>query len=141
MSSSVPPPVGPGDAPIGPSGTRDPQARGVLKWGLLGCAVLSVVAIVGMVLFLRKAPQIVETLLGATEAQVVAAIEPEVPAADREAFRTEYAAFVATARSGKAKPDAIQGLQTRIVEALKDGRVNGEELRGLTDHLRSMPKP
>jgi uncharacterized protein HemY len=94
-----------------------------------------------MVLFLRKAPQLVETLLGATEAQVVAAIVAEVPAQDREAFRLEYAAFVATAKSGKAKPDAIQDLQKKIVEALKDERVDAKELRGLTDHLRSMPKP
>jgi hypothetical protein len=141
MSSSAPPPAGPGAGPLGPSAKKDPQARGVLKWGLLGCAVLSVVALVGMVLFLRKAPQLVESLLGATEAQVVAAIVAEVPSQDREAFRTEYAAFVATAKSGSANPKAIQGLKKKIVEALKDERVDVEELRGLTDHLRSMPKP
>ena len=141
MSSSAPPPIVPGAPSNAPAEAKDPQSRGCMKWGLVGCAGLSVVAIVGMVLFLRRAPQLMEKLLGATEAQVVAAMEAEVPAAEREAFRTEYAAFVVTARSGKAKPDAIQGLQTKIVEALKDGRVNAEELRGLTEHLRSMPKP
>jgi hypothetical protein len=111
-----------------------------MKWGLVGCAGLSVVAIIGMVLFLRKAPQIMETLLGATESQVVAAIEADVPAAEREAFRLEYAAFVATAKAGKAQPESIQAFQKKIVEALKDNRVDGEELRGLTAHLRSMPR-
>ena len=140
MSSSAPSPTAPGASPTGPPEAADPQGRGCMKWGLLGCAVLSVVAIVGMVLFLRKAPQLVETLLGATEAQVVAAIEAGVPAAEREAFKTEYAAFVATAKAGKARPEEIQALQKKIVEALKDDRVNAEELRALTEHLRSMPK-
>jgi hypothetical protein len=140
MSSAAPPPVVPGDGPIGPSGAKDPASRGCLRWGLVGCAGLSVIAIVGMVLFMRRAPQLMETLLGATEAQVVAALEAEVPAAEREAFRMEYAAFVATAKAGRAKPDEIQALQAKIVGALKDSRVTAEELRGITDHLRSMPK-
>lgn len=140
MSSATPPPIGPGGTPDAAPGAPDAPARGILKWGLLGCAGLSVLAIVGMVLFLRKAPQLMETLLGATESQVVAALEAKVPAAEREAFRTEYAAFVATAKAGKAKPDEIQGLQKKIVAALDDGKVTGEELKGLTEHLRSMPK-
>jgi hypothetical protein len=140
MSSAAPPPVVPGEGLLGPSGTKDPESRGCMKWGLLGCAVLSLVAIAGMVLFLRRAPQLMETLLGATEAQVVAAIAPEVPAGERDAFRTEYAAFVAAAKAGKAKPDGIQAIQKRIVEALQDNRVNAEELRAITDALRAMPK-
>lgn len=130
----------PGGAPFPPPAAADAPARGCMRWGLVGCAVLSVVAIAGMVLFLRKAPRIMEQLLGATEAQVVAAIEREVPEAEREAFRREYAAFVETAKAGKAKPDEIQKLQTRIVAALKDERVSAEELKGLTEQLRSMPK-
>ncbi|HPA51876.1 MAG TPA: hypothetical protein PLP50_09755 [Thermoanaerobaculia bacterium] len=139
MSSTPPPPISPG----GPPATRDekdPRPGGVLKWGLVGCAGLSVLLIVGMVLFLRKAPQLMESLLGATESQVVSAIAADVPAAEREAFRTEYAAFVETAKAGKAKPDDIQGLQKKIVAALEDRTVSGEELKGLTEHLRSMPK-
>jgi dsDNA-specific endonuclease/ATPase MutS2 len=111
-----------------------------MKWGLVGCAVLSLVAIAGIVLFLRRAPQLMESLLGATEAQVVSAIAPEVPAADREEFRREYAAFVTAAKAGKAKPNGIQAIQKKIVEALQDGRVTAEELRAITDALRAMPK-
>ncbi len=139
MSSTPPPPISPG----GPDAIReekDARPAGVLKWGLVGCAGLSVLLIIGMVLFLRKAPQLMESLLGATESQVVAAIAAEVPAADREAFRTEYAAFVETAKAGKAKPDDIQALQKKIVAALEDRTVSREELKGLTEHLRSMPK-
>ena len=139
MSSTPPPPISPG----GPATTReekDARPGGVLKWGLVGCAGLSVLLIVGMVLFLRKAPQLMESLLGATESQVVGAIAADVPAADREAFRTEYAAFVEAAKAGKAKPDEIQGLQKKIVASLEDRSVTGAELKGLTDHLRSMPK-
>jgi hypothetical protein len=111
-----------------------------MRWGLAGCAVLSVVAIVGMVLFMRKAPELMETLLGATEAQVVSAIAPEVSAEERESFRKEYAAFVVASKEGKARPEAIQRLQRGILDALKDGRVDEEELRGLTEQLRAMPK-
>ena len=139
MSSAVPPPFVPGDG-AGHPGAKDPESRGCMKWGLVGCAALSVLAIVGMVLFMRKAPQLMETLLGATEAQVVAAIVQEVPEADRQAFRTEYAAFVATAKAGAARPDEIQAVQKKIVEALKDNRVDAEELRGITEKLRAVKK-
>jgi chorismate mutase len=63
-----------------------------------------------------------------------------VPAADRDAFRGEYAAFVAAAKAGKAKPEGIHAVQKKIVEALQDNRVNAEELRAITDALRAMPK-
>ena len=139
MSSTPPPPISPG-GPAAYREEKDARPGGVLKWGLVGCAGLSVLLIVGLVLFMRKAPQLMESLLGATENQVVAAIAADVPAAEREAFRTEYAAFVETAKAGKAKPDDIQGLQKKIVAALEDRTVTGEELKGLTEHLRSMPK-
>ena len=48
MSSTPPPPISPG----GPATTReekDARPGGVLKWGLVGCAGLSVLLIVGMV--------------------------------------------------------------------------------------------
>lgn len=140
MSSAAPPPIVPGAGFPGLSAEKDPESRGCMKWGLVGCAILSLVAIAGLVLFLRRAPQLMETLLGATEAQVAAAIEPGVPPGEREAFRTEYAAFVAVAKAGKAKPEGIHAIQKKIVEALQDGRVNAEELRAITDALRALPK-
>ena len=137
MSSASPVVPGSG-AP--PAGARDAASHGCMRWGLVGCAGLSVLAIVGMVLFMRKAPQLMETLLTATEAQVVAAIAQEVPEADRRAFRTEYAAFVATAKGGRAKPEQIQAVQQEIVGALKDNRVDAAELRAITERLRAVPK-
>lgn len=140
MSSTAPDPIVPGRGPATTPGGDDAPVRGCMKWGLAGCAVLSVVAIVGIVLFMRKAPQLMETLLGATEAQVVSAIASEVSAEEKEAFRREYAAFVVAAREGRARPESIQRLQKGILDALKDGRVDAEELRGLTEQLRAMPK-
>ena len=138
--SSAPPPTGPG-AGVDSAGGKDAASGGCLRWGLFGCAGLSILAIVGMVLFMRKAPQLMETLLSATEAQVVAAIAQEVPEEDRTAFRKEYAAFVATAKAGKAKPEQIQRIQQGIVEALKDARVDAAELGAITERLRAVPKP
>jgi len=140
MSNAATPPVFPGDVSLALQKAKDAESRGCMKWGLVGCAVLSLVAIAGLVLFLRRAPQLMETLLGATEAQVVAAIVPEVPVEERESFRREYAAFVAAAKAGKAKPEAIHAIQRKIVEALRDNRVDAEELRAITDALRAMPK-
>ena len=140
MSSSPPPPISPGDALVPGGGEKDSRPGGVLKWGLVGCAGLSVLLIIGMVLFLRKAPELMESLLAATEGQVVAAIAADVPPAEREAFRTEYAAFVAAAKSGKARPEHIQGLQKKVLASLEDRTVTGEELKGLTEHLRSVPR-
>lgn len=140
MSSAAPPPVFPGDGSLQHSLAKDVESRGCMKWGLVGCALLSLVAIAGLVLFLRRAPQLMETLLGATEAQVVAAIAPEVTAGEREAFRTEYAAFVAVAKAGKVKPEGIQAIQKKIVAAQADNSVNAEELRAITDALRAVPK-
>lgn len=140
MRAAVPDPMAPGPPSAALPGPGDAPARGCMRWGLVGCAVLAVVAVLGLVLFMRKAPQLMESLLGATEAQVVSAIAPEVPAEERDAFRTEYAAFVAAAKEGRARPDAIQKLQQGILAAMKDGRVDEEELRGLTEQLRAMPK-
>lgn len=139
MSSAASPLPAPGDGPGSRLG-RDTATGGCMRWGLVGCAGLSVLAIVGMVLFMRKAPQLMESLLGATEAQVVAAIAGEVPEADRQAFRSEYAAFVATAKAGDAKPEQIQAVQREIVGALKDNRVDAAELRAITERLRAVPK-
>ena len=139
-SPDAPPPIGPSSPLPVPEAVPDARTGGCMRWGLLGCALLSVLAIVGTVLFLRKAPQIMERLLGATEAQVVAAIEPDVPVVDREAFRAEYAAFVATAKAGKARPEGIQELQRKIASALEDRKVTAEELKALTEQLRSLPK-
>ena len=140
MSSVAPPPIAPGEGLFPPSGTKDPESRGCMKWGLVGCAILSLVAVAGIVLFLRRAPQLMETLLGATQTQVVSAIAPEVPVADRDAFQREYAAFVAAAKAGKAKPEGIHAVQKKIVGALEDGSVNAEELQAITEALRAMPK-
>ena len=89
MSSEAPRRDAAVDGPAGPPAARDAGTRGCLRWGLVGCAVLSVLVLVGLVFFLRKAPQLMESLLGATEAQVLAAVESEVPAPEREAFRLE----------------------------------------------------
>lgn len=140
MSFTASDPIAPGPPSPATPGAGDAPARGCMRWGLVGCAVLALVAVVGLVLFLRKAPELMESLLGATESQVVSAIAPEVPAEEREAFRKEFAVFVEAAKGGKARPEAIQRLQQGILEALKDGRVDGDELRGLTEQLRAMPK-
>ena len=39
-----------------------------------------------------------------------------------------------------ARPEAIQGLQAKIVAALKDDRVTAEELRAINEELRAIPK-
>lgn len=128
----------PPDAPP-PAAARPapPPPSGCLRWGLVGCLFLSILAIVGMVLFLRKAPELIDRLLAGPATRVLEAAEPGVPAAEKEAYRTASELFVAGAKSGKVTPDAIRDVQRRTLEALGDGKVTREELQGLTAALRS----
>jgi hypothetical protein len=132
----APPPL-PGPAVGAAAPVRDPAISGCLKWGLVGCSALAVVLIVGLILFLRKAPELMDRLLGAAGDQVVAAAAPEVTAQQKEDFHAAFREFVEGAKAQRVKPEQIRGLQSQIVEALRDGKITPEELKSLTEALRS----
>jgi hypothetical protein len=108
------------------------RERGCAKWGLFGCAGISVVLIAGLVLFMRKAPEILDRVFAGTAEQVVVTATPDVTPEEKEAFRKAYASFAAKAREGRVQVDGIQTVQQRVLEALADGKVTAPEIRELT---------
>ncbi len=110
----------------------DTRRSGVLKWGLVGCALLSAVLIVALVVVGMRARSILGWALAKVEGQVTAACAPEVSDADKEAFRQAFGRFVESAKEGKTTPEEIRAFQKKTLEALSDGRVTRDELVALT---------
>ncbi len=104
----------------------------VLRWGLVGCTLVSAVLIVSLVVLGMKARSILVWALARVEDQVMAGSAPEVTPAERQAFRDSYAGFVDRAKSGKMPPEEIRAFQKRVMEVMADGKITPEELRVLT---------
>jgi hypothetical protein len=104
---------------------------GVLKWGLVGCTLVSAVLIVALVVLGMKARSILSWALARVEEQVLTGSSPEVTPEDRQAFRDAYAGFVERSRTGKVSPEEIRAFQKKVVEAMADGKITPEEIRSL----------
>ena len=131
-----PPPLQPSAAGFPPPG--EPKSRsGCLKWGLVGCAALSVLLIVGLVFVGYKAKGLLGWALGKIETQVVASCDAEVTDAEKEAFRKAFASFAAGAQKGTTSAERVQGFQKKAMAALGDGTVSPAELKELTAAVSS----
>ena len=133
----IPPPSAPAaDVPA----ARSPIAAapsGCFRWGLVGCLFLSVLAIVGLVLFMRRAPELLDKLLTGPAERVLSSTGPEVPPQMKDAYRKASERFVEGAKAGRVRSDAISGVQRKTLEALSDSRVSAEEIRDLTAALEA----
>lgn len=139
MSDTPAPPPGATPFPPGfPTASQKAEASraGCLKWGLVGCAALSVVLIVGLVFLGTRARSLMDWAMGKLSDQVLALATSEVSSADREAFRAAYSDFTEKAKTGKVEPQKIRELQSKVTAAVGDGRVTPEELRDLTAFVR-----
>ncbi len=114
---------------------------GLLKWGLVGCGVLSAVLIVGLVLVGMKARTMMQWALGKMEEQTLQSCTPDVTQAEREAFKAAYAGFVARASQGKVPVEKMTAFRTKIMAAIRDGKVTPDELRDLTLSVGENPPP
>ncbi len=132
--------IAPPPAPSFPEETRGKAAPGALKWGLVGCAGLSLVLIVGLVLLGTKARDILGSLMGQMESQIVSVCTPEVTPAEKEAFRASWRDFTARAKSGKVDRQALSAFREKTTAALADGKVTPEEIRELTEIARQGAK-
>lgn len=131
--------IAPPPAPSFPPETRGGAAP-ALKWGLVGCAGLSLVLIVGLVLLGTKARDILGSLMGQMESQIVSVCAPEVTPAEKEAFRASWRDFTARAKSGKVDRQALAAFREKTTAALADGKVTPEEIRELTKIARQGAK-
>ncbi len=137
MNDAVPPPPPPPTAPgFPPEGAAPARRSGCLKWGLIGCAGLSVLLVVGLVVLGYKARGLLGWALSTMERQVVASCEAGVTAEEKKAFEDAVRALSEEARTGKVNPERIQAFQRRATGALSDGKVSPEEIRELTAAAR-----
>ena len=131
MSVEPVPPI-PDPASVLPREPADGRRPGCLRFGLVGCALLSAALIVLLIVLSMKAKSLVGWLLARVGDQVVAASAPEVTPAEKREFQEAFERFAARASSGGSSAEEIKAFQRKAAEALSDGTVTAEELRGLT---------
>ena len=119
-----------------PPGMEKGKQFGCLRWGLLGCAGLSVLMIIGLMFLTMRAKSLIGWAFERLEGQVIAASAPGVTPAQKEEFKSAMKAFVEKARDGKAATGNIQKFQGEVMDSVKDGRVTAEEMEKLTRVLK-----
>ncbi len=140
--SATPPPVPPPGSVL-PDFPLQPEAGksgGCLKGGLIGCAVLSILLIVGLVFLGLKARKLMDWAMGVMGDRVLAAATAEVTPGQKADFQRALEPFAEGAKSGKVGPDRIRDFQTKATDALADGKVTPEELKGLQENLERAVK-
>ena len=127
------PPEGPaGVVQVPQSADRPPASRGCLKWGLVGCAGLSVLLIAGLVFFATKAKSFLDSTLRDKGREIVAKAAPEVSEEEKETFRKAYDRFVERAKAGQVGFSRMTSYTSKSDRALADGKITPEEIRELT---------
>ena len=118
-----------------------PVAPGApMKWGLVGCAFLSLILIVGLVFLGTKAKDLLGGILAQMETQIVSACSPDVTPEAKEEFRAAWRSFTARASSGKVDREALAAFREKTAAAVADGVVTAPELKELTDIARKGAK-
>lgn len=118
-------------------GERAPASRGCLKWGLVGCAGLSVLLIAGLVFFATKAKSFLDSTLRDKGREVLAKTAPEVTDEEKEAFRKAYDTFVERAKAGRVGFSRMTSYTSKADRALADGKITPEEIRDLTNEVQA----
>lgn len=129
----VPPPP----PPLQPGGADRPRS-GCMKWGLIGCAGLSVLVIVALVFLGMRARNMMDWALGKSRDKVLTSCTADVTPEQKEAFRQAYDPFVARAKMGKISIDRMTTFNKKMVGALSDDRVTPEEITDLTAGLKQL---
>jgi len=113
---------------------------GCMKWGLVGCAGLSVVLIVGLMVLGSKAGSMMDWAIHRLTDQVVAVASPAVTPQDREAYHAAVEGFAERSRQGKVDTERMAAFRKKTLDALADGTVTPDELHGLTAQLQELSK-
>jgi hypothetical protein len=128
----APRPIEPGVSEFPTRSDKLGTSRGCLKWGLLGCAALSVVVIVGLVLLATKAKSFLESTLLKKGDEIVVRATPDVTEEQKTAFRNAYRGFVDRAKAGQLPISKMTSYTSKSDRALADGKITPEEIRELT---------
>ncbi len=124
------PPSLPPDFPL----QHERKSSAALKWGLVGCAGLSALLIVALIVFVAKAPTMMSWLLARQGDQVLALCTKDVPPKDQDRFREALEKF---SREASRDAERVTLLQGKIRTAIDDRNVTPEELADLTTFLSS----
>lgn len=137
LSPAPAPPPPPTLPAFPPPDEAEAKKAGCLKFGLIGCAGLSLVLIVALVFVATRG---LDTTLSAQRQQTEDAFGGDVTPEDREAFRRAWEAFGAKAKAGKVTFDAMTGFQGKRLDALRDRSISHDELAGLVAELEKASK-
>jgi len=133
-----PPPVDPRIDPriaVFPPPRERSTSRGCLKWGLVGCAGISVILIVGLVMLGTKAKGFLDSKLREKGNEILVKASPDVTAEEKAAFEKAYGAFVERAKGGQVPISRMTSFTSKSDRALEDGKVTPDEIRDLTEEV------
>lgn len=112
------------------------KKSGCLSWGLLGCAGASVIVIVGLVLLMSNARQMMGWALTKLEDSVLMGCTSDVAAGDKTEFRAAFSKFRSAATENKVSPAQVKEIQEKVTAAAADSRITPDEIRDLTAALK-----
>jgi hypothetical protein len=113
---------------------------GCMKWGLVGCAGLSALLIVGLMVLGSKAGSMMDWAIHRLTDQVVVLATPAVTPQDREAYHAAVEGFVEKSRQGKVDTKRMAAFRKKTLDAMADGTVTPEEIHALTAQLQELSK-
>ena len=131
------PPVLPTEpaVPVAPFAARplEPRGGGCSKPALVGCGVLLLLGVVGLVFMFVKAKSLLVWSLGKVEAGIVANLPGDFDDAERQRLGVAFQSAEAAIESGKMDPAALQNLQRALMKAVQQpkGQLSREELLDL----------
>ena len=139
MNDTIPPPIDPASPmTMPPPNVADRSRSGCMKWGLVGCAGLSVILIVALIFVGTRAGTMMDWALGKIQDQILLSCTPEVTAEQKAEFRAAYAPFIAKAKKGGIPVDKMSAFRTKMMASLADSKVTPEELTELTNGLKQL---
>ena len=138
MNAMPPQPVDPASISMPPSIAPERPRSGCMKWGLVGCAGLSVIIIIGLIFVGTRAGSMLDWALAKVQDQILATCTPEVTVEQKAEFKAAYAPFIAKAKKGGIPAEKMSAFRSRMMAALSDSRVTPEEITDLTSGLKQL---
>ena len=138
-ASGLPPlpepfPEPPSDRPADPQRRR----RGCLVAGLAGCGLIVVLFLVGLVVMVTQADELLEFVLDFSRERIVAELSEDVEHAERQRLEQAFDSVLEHYRGGAATPADNRRLQLAITDAIRRierGLFDQDDLGRLIDRL------
>ncbi len=125
-----------------PSATRprDPESsrRGCLIAGLAGCGLLALLLVIGLVVALTQADELLEFVLGFGRDRIMETLPEDTPSEERNRLDRAFDSVLERYRTRQATPADNRRLQLALTDALRRaerGLFDRDDLRRLTERL------